>query len=92
MQRIKNPIGLFFVYLTLLLFILYSIAPFVWTTLQSLKTIKQATARTPLFIFEPTRLGCTHDVAPFVDYYKMSSIETLSGERWNKIRSPRHVN
>lgn len=54
MQRIENPIGRFFVYLTLSLFILYSIAPFVWTTLQSLKSIKQATARTPLFIFEPT--------------------------------------
>jgi len=54
MQRVKNPIGLFFIYLALLLFILYSIAPFIWTTLQSLKTIKQATARTPLFIFEPT--------------------------------------
>jgi len=54
MQRVKNPIGLFFIYLALLLFILYSIAPFIWTTLQSLKSVKQATARTPLFIFEPT--------------------------------------
>jgi multiple sugar transport system permease protein len=54
MQRIKNPMGLFFIYLGLSLFILYSIGPFIWTALQSLKTVKQATARTPLFIFEPT--------------------------------------
>jgi len=54
MQRIKNPVGLFFIYLALSLFILYSIAPFLWTTLQSLKTQRQANARTPLFIFEPT--------------------------------------
>ena len=53
MQRIKNPMGLFFIYLGLSLFILYSIGPFIWTALQSLKTVKQATARTPLFIFEP---------------------------------------
>ncbi len=54
MLRIKNPVGLFFIYLGLSLFILYSISPFIWTALQSLKTVKQATARTPLFIFEPT--------------------------------------
>lgn len=54
MQRIKNPIGLFFVYLTLSLYVLYSIGPFIWTTLQSLKTQRQANARTPLFIFKPT--------------------------------------
>lgn len=54
MQRIKNPIGLFFVYLALSLYVLYSIGPFIWTTLQSLKTQRQANARTPLFIFEPT--------------------------------------
>jgi len=54
MQRIKNPTGLFFVYLALLLYIFYSIAPFLWTTLQSLKNVRQATSRTPLFIFEPT--------------------------------------
>lgn len=54
MQRIKNPVGLFFVYLSLSLYVLYSIAPFLWTTLQSLKTQRQANSRTPLFIFEPT--------------------------------------
>ncbi len=60
MQRIKNPIGLFFVYLALSLYVLYSIGPFIWTTLQSLKTVRQANARTPLFIFEPTLKNYTN--------------------------------
>ena len=38
----------------LLLFFVYSIMPFFWTALQSLKTIRQAFARNPLFFFEPT--------------------------------------
>lgn len=54
MQPIKNPIVRFFIYLILTLFALYSIIPFVWTTLQSLKTVRQANSRTPLFFFEPT--------------------------------------
>lgn len=54
MEPIKNPIARFFIYLVLTMFALYSIVPFVWTTLQSLKTVRQANSRTPLFFFEPT--------------------------------------
>jgi len=54
MRPIKNPIARFFIYLVLTLFVLYSILPFVWTTLQSLKTVRQANSRTPLFFFKPT--------------------------------------
>ncbi len=54
MQPIKNPIARFFIYLVLLLFVFYSIVPFFWTTLQSLKTVRQANSRSPLFFFKPT--------------------------------------
>lgn len=54
MQPIKNPIARFFIYLVLTLFVLYSIIPFFWTALQSLKTVRQANSRTPLFFFKPT--------------------------------------
>ncbi len=54
MQTVTNPIGKFFIYLILTLFAVYSIVPFLWTALQSLKTVRQANSRTPLFIFNPT--------------------------------------
>ncbi len=54
MQPIKNPVARLFIHLILILFVIYSIVPFFWTTLQSLKTVRQANARTPLFIFKPT--------------------------------------
>jgi ABC-type glycerol-3-phosphate transport system permease component len=54
MSPIKNPVARAFIYLVLLVFSLYSVTPFLWTALQSLKTVRQAFARNPLFIFEPT--------------------------------------
>ena len=54
MEPVKNPIARFFIYLVLTLFSIYSVIPFVWTALQSLKTVRQANSRTPKFIFEPT--------------------------------------
>jgi len=54
MYPVKNPIARFFIYLGLTFFFLYSTVPFIWTVLQSLKTNKQANARTPLFFFKPT--------------------------------------
>lgn len=42
------------IWTALALFFVYSIMPFFWTALQSLKTIRQAFARNPLFFFEPT--------------------------------------
>lgn len=54
MQPIKHPAARFCLYLVLVLFIIYSFAPFLWVTLQSLKTPRQANSRTPLFFFEPT--------------------------------------
>jgi len=54
MEKIKNPICRFFIHITLVLFAIYSIVPFMWTTLQSFKTLKDANSRTPKFIFTPT--------------------------------------
>lgn len=67
MQPIKNPIGRFFIHLTLVIAFLISTVPFLWTTLQSLKTRKQAHSRTPLFWFEPT-----------LDNYKELWLKTIS--------------
>lgn len=54
MQPIKSPIGKLVIHVILWIFIVWSAVPFFWTTLQSLKTERQANARTPLFIFTPT--------------------------------------
>ncbi len=54
MEPIKNPIARLFIHLGLLVFAIYSVIPFVWTTLQSFKTFKDANSRTPKFIFTPT--------------------------------------
>lgn len=54
MQPIKNPIGRIFIHLSLWIVVLSSTVPFIWTVLQSLKTKKQANARTPIFLFKPT--------------------------------------
>ncbi|MCP4397057.1 MAG: carbohydrate ABC transporter permease [bacterium] len=54
MKKITNPIAIFFMYVALTLFLLYSIFPFYWTALQSLKTVRDANARTPIFFFTPT--------------------------------------
>ena len=54
MQLIKNPVARFFIYIFLTLFVLLTSIPFLWTTLQSLKNVRQANSRTPLFIFKPT--------------------------------------
>ena len=54
MEKIKNPFGRILIHLTLILFAVYSIVPFMWTTLQSFKNLKDANSRTPKFIFSPT--------------------------------------
>ncbi len=54
MQPITSRIGRILIHLSLWLFVLVSTIPFFWTFLQSLKTKKQANARTPLFWFKPT--------------------------------------
>jgi multiple sugar transport system permease protein len=54
MEKINNPIGRIFIHIILILFAVYSIVPFFWTTLQSFKTVKDAFSRTPKFIFTPT--------------------------------------
>lgn len=54
MLPIKNPTARFFVYVALSIYVLTTSIPFLWTLLQSLKTLRQANSRTPLFIFKPT--------------------------------------
>ena len=54
MERVKNPIARFFIYIALTLFAVYSLLPFYWATMQSFKTFKDANSRTPKFIFTPT--------------------------------------
>jgi ABC-type glycerol-3-phosphate transport system permease component len=54
MTRTNNPFAKLIIYALLILFMIYSIIPFVWTALNSFKRPKDAFARTPRFIFEPT--------------------------------------
>jgi multiple sugar transport system permease protein len=54
MDKVKSPLGRVLIHATLILFAIYSLVPFFWTTLQSFKTVKDANARTPKFIFTPT--------------------------------------
>jgi len=54
MEKVKSPIGRVFIHVSLILFAVYSLVPFFWTTLQSFKTVKDAFSRPPKFIFTPT--------------------------------------
>ena len=54
MEKVKNPVSRFFIHLTLILFSIYSLVPFMWTFLQSFKNLKDANSRTPKFIFDVT--------------------------------------
>ena len=54
MEKVRSPIGRVFVHVALILFALYSLVPFFWTTLQSFKTLKDANSRTPKLFFTPT--------------------------------------
>ena len=47
MDKVKSPIGRICIHIVLILFALYSIVPFYWTTMQSFKTLKDANSRTP---------------------------------------------
>ena len=54
MRPIKNPAARAAIYVVLVLFAVYCVLPFFWTTMQSFKTVRQAFSRTPLFFFQPT--------------------------------------
>lgn len=54
MEKVKSPLGRFFIHLTLIIFSIYSLIPFYWTLLQSFKNLKDANSRTPKFFFTPT--------------------------------------
>ena len=54
MEKVKHPLGRLTIHLTLALFALYSLVPFLWTALQSFKNLKDANSRTPKFICTPT--------------------------------------
>lgn len=54
MEKIRNPIARAGIHLALILFAVYSLVPFFWTTLQSFKTLKDANSRTPKIFFQPT--------------------------------------
>ncbi len=54
MDRITSRRGRSFVHIVLISFTIYSLVPFIWTGLQSFKTVKDAFSRQPLLLFEPT--------------------------------------
>ncbi len=54
MEKIKSPRGRVLIHAGLILYAIYSLFPFLWTTLQSFKTLKDANSRTPKFFFSPT--------------------------------------
>jgi multiple sugar transport system permease protein len=54
MEKIKSPTGRLLIHVALILFSIYSMVPFFWTFLQSLKNLKDANSRVPKFIFTPT--------------------------------------
>ena len=54
MDRITSRAGRRFVHFVLISFTVYSLVPFIWTGMQSFKTVKDAFSRKPLLLFEPT--------------------------------------
>lgn len=54
MRPITHPLARLGLHLFLWAVVLYSTLPFIWTTLNSFKTKRDANAATPQFVFEPT--------------------------------------
>jgi multiple sugar transport system permease protein len=54
MEKVTNPTSRILIHVALILFAIYSIVPFFWTTLQSFKTLKDANSRVPKIFFSPT--------------------------------------
>ena len=54
MDRVTSRPGRIAIHGILILFAIYSFVPFLWTTLQSVKKLKDASSRTPKFLFAPT--------------------------------------
>ena len=54
MDRVNSRGGRLFIHAVLVAFAIYSLTPFLWTTLQSFKSFKDAFSRVPVFIFQPT--------------------------------------
>ena len=54
MRPITHPLARLGLHLVLWAVVLYSTLPFIWTTLNSFKTKRDANAATPQFVFEPT--------------------------------------
>jgi multiple sugar transport system permease protein len=54
MEKVKSPLGRVMIHVVLIFFAIYSLVPFLWTTLQSFKTLKDANSRTPKIFFTPT--------------------------------------
>ncbi len=54
MTRTNHPVARLLINVALILFTIYNVLPFTWTILNSVKLPKDANARTPRFIFNPT--------------------------------------
>ncbi|NDJ60385.1 MAG: carbohydrate ABC transporter permease [Chloroflexi bacterium] len=50
----KNPVAMIAINAVLILWLVYSVTPFLWTMLNSLKTPREANSRIPVFPFDPT--------------------------------------
>ena len=57
MDRVTSRWGRIVIQIILILFAIYSIVPFLWTALQSIKTVRDAGSRTPKFLFSPTMVN-----------------------------------
>ena len=54
MRPLKSPLAKTIIYIVLVIFIAYSVIPFLWSAMQSLKTVRQAFAKKPMIFFKPT--------------------------------------
>ena len=84
MDRVQSPLGRLLIHLSLVLFSIYSIVPFFWTTLQSFKTLKDANSRTPKIFFSPTWdnyqeiwLRSTPENSATIAYFLIASLVVL---------------
>ena len=54
MEKVKDPSARLLIHVILILFAFFSLLPIFWAALQSIKTLKDASSRTPVFFFTPT--------------------------------------
>jgi len=92
MDPVTSRPGRVLIHVFLLAFAIYSVVPFLWTALQSIKKLRDASSRTPKFLFSPTLenyenlwLRSTPENPEAMERFSTNTVRA-----WSTLRTPGH--